>query len=123
MSNARQKLGRWGATMAAQHLEKAGYAVVDRNYRCPAGEIDLVVRIGDCWVFVEVKTRRGDRYGLPEEAITPTKATRLLECAQSYLQENQLERVDWRVDVVAVELDRTGRLLRVDYIENAVSAW
>ncbi len=97
-----------------------GYAIVARNYRCPAGEIDLIARHGETWAFVEVRTRRGGKFGTPEESITPRKRQHLIAAAQSYLQENQLTDVPWRIDLVAVELSARGELLRVDVIENAV---
>ena len=123
MSNPRQKLGRWGEDLAARHLQAAGYAIVERNYRCTAGEMDIVTRLGDQWVFVEVKARRGDSYGSPEDAITPAKAARLLRVAESYLQEHGLLELDWRVDLIAVELDTKGKLLRVEQITNAATGW
>jgi len=123
VSKARQQLGRWGEDTAVRHLQTAGYHIVQRNYRCPAGEMDIIARQGEEWVFVEVKTRRGDAHGRPEDAITPAKAARLLQIAQHYLQEQELNDVDWRVDMVAVELDARGKLLRVEQIENAVTGW
>jgi putative endonuclease len=85
--------------------------------------MDIVARLGHQWVFVEVKTRRGDTYGSPQDAVTATKAARLLRISESYLQEHQLADVDWRVDVVALELDQRGALVRVDHIEGAVTGW
>lgn len=123
MTDPRRQLGRWGETLAARRLQAAGHRIVERNYRCPAGEMDLVTTIGDQWVFLEVKTRRGDAYGLPEDAITPAKAARLLAIAESYLQAHGLVDVDWRVDLFAIELDASGRLLRTEQIENAVTGW
>ena len=123
MSDYRQKLGRWGEQLAAQRLEAKGYVLLDRNWRCPRGEIDLVARDGDVLVFVEVKTRRGRDYGTPEEALTGYKVKRLLELGQRYMLERDLEDVEWRVDLVAVELDRQGKLLRFEHIPNAVWAW
>lgn len=123
MKTQRQQLGRWGEDMAARHLQAADYTIVVCNYRCPAGEMDLIATQGSEWVFVEVKTRRGNKYGRPEEAITPSKAGRLVQIAQTYLQEHQLSDVDWRIDVVAIELDARGKLLRLDQIENAGSGW
>lgn len=123
MSSSCQHLGRWGEDVATLRLQATGYSVIERNYRCPAGEMDIVAQQGNQWVFVEVKTRRGDNYGRPEDAITPAKAQRLLRVAESYLQEHKLGDVDWRVDVIAVELDRSGRLLRIDQVENAVTGW
>ena len=123
MSDYRQKLGRWGEQLAAKYLESHGYKVLDRNWRCLRGEIDLVAEEGDVLVFVEVKTRRGREYGTPEEALTRTKAKRLLELGQHYMLERDLEDVEWRVDLVAVELDRQGKLLRFEHVPNAVWAW
>ena len=85
--------------------------------------MDIVTRLGDEWVFVEVKARRGDSYGSPEDAITPAKAARLLRVAESYLQEHGLLELDWRVDLIAVELDTKGKLLRVEQITNAATGW
>lgn len=122
MGDSRKKLGQWGEALAAQHLEAEGYVVLERNWRCRKGEIDLVVRTGRELVFVEVKTRRGRKMGTPEEGITRRKADNLLLLAQLYLAEKELE-ADWRIDLVAVELDKTGKLLRCDHIPNAVLGW
>ncbi len=122
MTKTRQALGKRGEDLAAEKLSAAGFEIVARNYRCPWGELDLVTRQGDLWVFVEVRTRRGRRFGTPEESITPRKKTHLIQAAQTYLQANELADVDWRIDVVAVELDPKGTLLRVDILENAVNA-
>jgi putative endonuclease len=123
MNDFRQKLGRWGEQMAAKHLESQGYEVLEHNWRCRRGEIDLVTRDGDTLVFVEVKTRRGRDYGTPEEAITRSKAQRLLQLGQRYLLEHDLEDVEWRVDLVAVELDPKGKLLRCEHVPNIVWTW
>lgn len=106
-----------------RHLQRAGYHVVERNYRCAEGEVDIVAQLGQQWVFVEVKTRRGRSHGAPEDAVTTEKATRLLRLGECYLQEHMLADVDWRIDVIAVELDRQGTLIRVDHIESAVTGW
>lgn len=123
MSNRRQRLGRWGEEIAANHLVSTGYELMVRNYRCTEGEVDIIATQDGVWVFVEVKTRRGNLFGPPEEAITPTKAARMLRVAEEYLQAHQLTNVDWRVDVIAVELDEHGKLIRVEQIEQAVSGW
>lgn len=121
--NARKKLGAWGEQMAAHHLEAKGYEIVARNWRCRRGEIDLIAQAGALIVFVEVKTRRGRALGLPEEGLTPYKSRRLIELAQRYLIEQKLEDVEWRLDLVAVELDSSGKLLRCEHIPNAVLGW
>jgi putative endonuclease len=116
----RQGLGRWGEGLAAQHLAAKGYEVVDRNWRCERGELDLVARDGDCLVVVEVRTRRGRLLGTPEESITQAKQARLIALADAYVEECDWPGY-WRIDVVAVEMDRRGRLLRVDHYENAIT--
>ena len=120
--DGRKRLGAWGESVAAHHLEAKGYKIVQRNWRCRFGEIDLVAQAGTELVFVEVKTRRGRAMGTPEEALTRQKGLKLFELAQLYLAEHDLE-VDWRVDLVAVELDKSGKLLRCEHIPNAVLGW
>lgn len=120
---ARKKLGTWGEKVAALHLEGKGYDIVARNWRCARGEIDLVAQAGEILVFAEVKTRRGREMGTPEEGVTWHKAKKLLQLAQRYLYENDIEDVEWRIDLVAVELDKTGKLLRCEHIVDAVRGW
>jgi len=75
---------------------------------------------GGCLALVEVRTRRGESLGSPEESVTAQKRARLIALAESYVQANEWPG-EWRIDVVAVELDRRGRLKRVDHYENAVT--
>ena len=122
-SSQRKQLGAWGEKVAAIQLEADGYRIVARNWRCQQGEIDLIAQAGDgLLAFVEVKTRRGRSMGLPEEALTPHKSRKLIQLAQIYLGEHDLD-VDWRIDLVAVELDKSGKLLRCEHIPNAVLGW
>jgi len=115
----RRELGRKGEDIAVAFLERRGYRIIRRNYRCPYGEMDIVARDGDVLAFVEVKTRRSRRYGMPEESITPAKQARLIEVAQAYVQESGWQG-DWRIDVVAIELSATGKLRRLELLENAI---
>jgi len=116
----RRKLGQLGEHVAADYLESQGYVILARNWRCPVGEIDLVAQDGEALVFVEVRARRGDRFGTPEESITRDKQARLLELAQAYLQEARLGDQDWRIDVVAIEMDGRGRIKRLNLLRNAI---
>jgi len=120
MKGARKRLGQRGEDLAAAQLEERGYIVRERNWRCPAGEMDIVAEDGGCLVFVEVRTRRGRKYGTPEESVTLAKQAKLVEVAQTYLQEHGWDG-DWRIDVVAVEMTSGGKLLRVELIKNAVT--
>ena len=110
-----QQTGRLGEDAASVALARRGLKIVVRNWRCARGEIDLVARDGDCWVFVEVKTRRGRRAEPPEQALSQSKARRLVELAGLYMTEHALFDVDWRIDLVAVELGHASevRSLRV----------
>ena len=120
MTDSRRALGQLGEALAARELERRGYRIVERNWRCPIGEIDIIAEKDGRLVIVEVRTRRGDERGTPQESITPAKQARLIQAAQTYLQEHALDDRDWRIDVVAVELSPRGELLRVGVIENAV---
>lgn len=103
MKGRRKKLGQWGEEQARRHLEEQDCTVVAANWRCTAGEVDLVVLDEDWLAFVEVRTRRGRAYGTPEESITPNKLARMAAVAESYVYENAWEG-NWRLDVVAIEL-------------------
>jgi len=120
MKGARKRLGDAGEEIATRELVRRGYVVRERNWRCPEGELDIVAEQGESLVFVEVRTRRGDRFGTPEESITPAKRAHLIAAAQAYLQAQSLQDRDWRIDVVAVEMSDRGQLQRVDVIENAI---
>jgi putative endonuclease len=120
MKGTRKQLGDAGEEIAARELTRRGYTVCKRNWRCPEGELDIVAEQGESLVFVEVRTRRGDRFGTPEESITPAKRAHLIAAAQAYLQAHSLQGCDWRIDVVAVEMSERGQLERVDVIENAI---
>ena len=116
----RQGLGRRGEQLAAENLEAKGFQIVARNWRCETGELDLVARDGECLVMVEVRTRRGQSMGSPEASITAAKQERLALLGLAYVQENKWAG-DWRIDVVAIEMDRRGRVLRMAHYENAVT--
>ena len=119
MSRRRLRLGRLGERLAAEELASRGYTILASNWRCPAGEIDIVAQDSDCLVVVEVRARQGETYGTPEESVTPAKQARLVELGQTYVQERGWDG-PWRIDVVAVQFSRNGRLERLTVIENAV---
>jgi putative endonuclease len=119
-TDRRRRLGQQGEALAARHLERKGYQILARNWRCSAGELDLVARQGDCLVTVEVRTRRGRHFGTPEESVTPAKQARLIELSEAYVDDSGWLG-HWRIDVVAIEMDRAGRLLRLEHYENAVT--
>ena len=119
--NYKRKLGQRGEEIAAEHLRQQGYTLLARNWRCPAGEVDIVAREGETLAFVEVRTRRaGSRLGTPEESVTPRKQARMVEVAQTYLQEAGLDDAAWRIDVVAIEVGGRGEVTRLNLIRCAV---
>ena len=120
MPTNRAKLGTRGEGLARRLLEQKGYLIVDNNFRCSWGEIDLVAQDGDEIVFVEVRTRRGSRFGTPEESITEAKAHHMVAAAQEYLQQRESEAADWRLDLVAIVLTPTGKVDRIDHLQNVV---
>jgi putative endonuclease len=101
-------VGAYGERVAADHLVAAGMVVLDRNWRCAAGEIDIVARDGDTLVFCEVKTRTGTGFGSPLEAVTPRKAARLRRLAAAWTREHGLHPPDIRIDLVGVLRPRRG---------------
>ena len=124
MSTANRRLGQWGERQARLHLEAKGYAIVASNFRCLAGEIDLVARKDGELVFVEVKTRRGNVYGSAVESISPARAERLANVAEEFLLSRLADGyhsgTSWRIDLVCLNLDRQGKLLSVSHIPHAV---
>lgn len=98
----KDELGRRGEQVAADWLQEQGYALIDRNWRCPSGELDLVLRDGCTMVFAEVKTRSSLAFGHPFEAITAEKAARLRRLAAAWCHERRPGSVDVRIDAIAV---------------------
>lgn len=105
MSCRNKILGQSGENMAALFFEQKGYEIVERNWRCKVGEIDLIVRKGLEWRFVEVKTRTSDRFGRPEEALTLLKNEHLRKAIMWYVQLNQAKIQDIHADVLAIILN------------------
>jgi putative endonuclease len=117
----RQRLGRTGERLAAAALTGRGYRILERNFRCCYGEIDLVAEDELDLVFVEVKTRRGIAYGQPEEAVTLHKQRKLLEVATYYLDLHTCSDRSWRIDVVAVQFSILGKLEEIRIHQHAVT--
>ncbi|MDQ3591721.1 MAG: YraN family protein [Actinomycetota bacterium] len=102
----RAALGAFGEEVAAQHLVTQGMAILDRNWRCDIGEIDLVARDRDVLVVCEVKTRRGLGFGTPADAVTWDKLSRLRRLAARWLAEHPVGPAEVRIDVVEVLVPR-----------------
>ena len=120
MPSARSRLGSLGEGIAREHLERNGYEVVTTNFRCRWGEIDIVARIGDWLVFVEVRTRRTASYGTPEESLSSRKRERLIATAETFLQSHPEAPKEWRIDLISVRMGQSGAQAQVDHMENAI---
>jgi putative endonuclease len=112
-------LGQRGEDLAAVHFVRLGARVLARNFRCPHGELDLVVEHEGDLVGVEVKTRRAGQPASPEEAVGYLKLVRLERALTQFAQEANLEERAWRIDVLAVEVGQDGTVRRVDHIRDA----
>ncbi len=115
----RLALGGYGERLAARHLVEQGMIVLDRNWRCSAGEIDLVLRDGDVLVVCEVKTRTSSVCGSPHEAITPAKLARLKRLALLWVEAHEVRPAETRLDLVAVHRPRRGPST-VDHVRGLV---
>ena len=113
----RQVLGQEGERIAERYLTKKGYRVVERNYRCPVGEVDLIALDRRVIVFVEVKTRHDRSFGGPLESVDPRKQRKMIKAALFFLSKHKLHQRDARFDVVGISF--AGRSPMVEHIENA----
>ena len=131
-TDPRRRLGNAGETLAVRALEAAGLTIITRNWRCASGELDIVAQeiapdfahdgAPAPWlVLVEVRTRRGNRFGTAQQSITLRKQAKLREVAEHYVQAIHWLG-PWRIDVVAVQMDGGGRLMEIDHIRHAVTA-
>ena len=132
MSDLRKRLGDFGEQAAAAHLTRLGYELLARNWRGPTrakggpgGELDLVLRDGPMLVFVEVRTRRNPGIGQAsmgsEESVGPNKRGRLIALAYAYLEATAMPAdTTWRIDVIALDVDRAGRIAGLRHIRDAV---
>ncbi len=107
--------------MAGEALQARGYCILERNFRCRYGEIDLVAEHEGELVFIEVKTRRGTSFGRPEEAVTFRKQQKILEVAAFYLDMHHCSQRAWRIDVVAVQFSQAGKFEEIRIYQHAVT--
>jgi putative endonuclease len=116
----RKQLGVLGEDMALVYLQQQQYRIIERNWRCRTGEIDLIVQDGDLLVFVEVRTRSGTHnFGTPQESINARKQQQVAETAQFYALRHHIEHVQYRFDVVAIITSKEGIQLSLEHIPNA----
>jgi putative endonuclease len=118
--SSRKRLGDFGERVARAHLEAKGYRILATNFRTRECQVDIVAQLGDTVAFVEVKTRRGDAMGSALEAIDARQAERLLLAADLFAQDRTDLPEGRRIDLIAIDLDRSGRVVSVQHIESAV---
>jgi putative endonuclease len=119
----KQRLGTLGESTARTILESKGMRFVEANWHCSIGELDLVMLERDELVFIEVKSRRGEKNGRAEESVGVAKGKSLLAAAEWYVSIHQeYSSTIWRIDLVALTFSRTDELLRVAHIDNAILA-
>jgi putative endonuclease len=137
MKDSKVEIGRWGEAEAEGYLSGKGYKIIARNVRTPYGEIDLIARqevsllskesrdfdFEPVLVFIEVKTRRGKMFGPPEVAVNRRKQEHMLASAQAYLQSHPEIDLDWRVDVIAVQVRKGQEQPVFTHFENALSGF
>lgn len=121
MSDSRKELGQKGEKAAQMFLVERGYEILETNWKCSYGEVDIIARDGDVLVFCEVKTRRTTTAGIPEEAVTRQKRARYIKMARLYVNRNNVSHKSIRFDVIGIyALNETQALLR--YARNAFDA-
>ena len=116
-ADSRIGMGKQGEDIAVEYLKRADYRIIERNYRCIFGEMDIVARDGDTTVFVEVKSRRSERFGEPQASVGPAKQKKLSMIALNYLKDRGLLNCNARFDVVAIKFSSAGT--NVELIPNA----
>ena len=121
LPSSKREVGALGEKLAQDFLKKRHYRIIGTNHRHGRlGEIDIVAIHRRQLVFVEVRTKTGSSFGLPEESITRAKKEKLVSLALNYLQTHRGLPAEWRIDVVAVELDKQDKAKRIEIIENAI---
>lgn len=115
--SGRIRTGKRGEDIAVAYLKKAGYCIVERNYKCLFGEIDIVAKEGDTVVFVEVKSRKSEEFGNPQDAVGLEKQRKISKISLKYLVEKHLYPCNARFDIVAIKMLSDGN--KVEIIQNA----
>lgn len=107
-----KQIGDLGEKLAEKYLKKEGYEIIEKNFRTRFGEIDIIAIDEDTLVFVEVKAKRGDRFGDPGEMITPQKIEKIKRTAKHFLTEKDLCDISWRIDAILIRKEK------IEHIKN-----
>lgn len=111
------KLGKIGEKLASNYLEKNNYKIIEKNHRSRFGEIDIIAKVDDIFVFVEVKTKSTRAYGEPEEMVNFKKKQKLIRLAKSYMQDKEISDKPFRIDVISVILKDEPK---IKHFKNAI---
>ena len=114
-------VGNRGEDIAVEYLSQQGVSIISRNVRTPYGEIDIIGKDDESLIFVEVKARRNQSFGFPEEAVHARKQEHMINSAFSYLQENFGEDVVWRIDVIAIKIALKDETHQIRWFKNAIN--
>jgi len=113
------KLGKTGETIASEYLAKNGYIIREKNYRNFLGEIDIIVEYKNEIIFIEVKTRKSNQYGYPEETVHLAKQKKIIKTASGYITRKKLKGKNYRFDVILIYLSKKNNIEEIRHIENA----
>ena len=119
MHSINKPIGDYGEHLAELYLTDLGYIILDKNFRCKLGEIDLIGKDGDYITFIEVKTRRTTCFGMPCEAVNFVKQNKILKTAQMYILKKKLNKYNFRFDVVEIILNNNVKNYSIRLIKNA----
>ncbi len=120
MTKRRKALGDFGEQYARERLERTGYGILGTKVRLSSGEIDIVAKDGGAVVFIEVRTKQSRRFGSGEESITPAKEEKLATLAGEYVEAHPEVGENWRIDVIAIDVDSAGQVVRFAHHKNAI---
>jgi putative endonuclease len=119
MSTLNKTIGNFGEDLAENYLKEVGYEIIERNFKCKIGELDIIGKDDRYVAFIEVKTRYNNRYGSPCEAVTASKQLKIYKTAKCYIMLKKLYKLNFRFDVVEVILNNTGSNPNIRLIKNA----
>lgn len=119
MTKHKVLIGKAGEESAAEYLTGKGVHILERNYRSPHGEIDIIGKMNDEYIFIEVKTRTSTACGYPEESIGSRKRNALIDTVSHFLQKNKIGDVAWRIDVISILTE--NKRTEIEWIQNAIT--
>ena len=119
MHSFNKDIGNYGESLAESYLVSLGVLIIDKNFKCKQGEIDLICRDGNYITFIEVKTRYSSQFGTPADSVTYKKQRKIFKTAQFYIMINMLRNINFRFDVIEVILNTSDNRYNISIIKNA----